>query len=246
RTSKVQRMLPLLCSRAYAASRGIGHLFKNFRQRPHRNPRVIPHPKVKAFRVREWHKRDPDAVAIFESRWASYEMQLNALQQAFYYELHGRLLLPGERASDGLHKLGSQEDQLADSAETKRQVDEAERINADWNARSAELRVDEMRRQLDELRNEHDRLQLDSELADQAAVLSFQARLKRDLEQAGDFIDESNLDAKIEAILDSPIVDFNFAIDPAGNMIRGVVGSAADSVPEPPEPPSPDELSVRV
>ncbi|GAA39515.2 hypothetical protein CLF_103734 [Clonorchis sinensis] len=134
--------------------------------------------------------------------------------------------------------------------------DEGERnrrhaLNTAWNAETRTQATTPLRSLLEQLTVEHDRRLLDFRQTMSDRVERERARIQAILAAEPNIITRDNIDAKLEEIFNSDVVDYNFMVDHNGRIVRGSQPyenpnqEAPSNDTEPRTDPS-DPLSVQV
>ncbi|KER20571.1 hypothetical protein T265_15288 [Opisthorchis viverrini] len=204
--------------------------------RPSRkNPRIRPRAKTKLFNVRQPTPVDPVEHELLLDWWRNYRLQYAAVKDLFAYELK------------------TKEVELAAAI---KKDDEGERnrrhaLNTAWNVETRTQAITPLRSLLEQLTIEHNQRLLDFRQTMSDRVERERARIQAILAAEPNIITRDNIDAKLEEIFNSDIVDYNFMVDHAGRIVRGSKpyenpNQEAPSSDTEPKTDPPDPLSVQV
>lgn len=104
------------------------------------------------------------------------------------------------------------------------EYDEAVKMNDEWNAECAKVRAVRIEKQMkDQEQYVLERLAAKEEREEELR-LKVKAAIKLQQEESKHFITEENIDEAIERAL-TDIVDYDFALDLDGNMIKGKISA---------------------
>ncbi|XP_023170641.2 probable 28S ribosomal protein S26, mitochondrial [Drosophila hydei] len=173
-----------------------------------RKPRWLPVAKSKLFRVPERKKQSEEERTELMRLHNHYKTQLRSVRQYLREEV-----VRQQETSTADHIVLTPEQE---EAEFQRCVE----INAAWNAKIAIEREKRLAKEREE-KVAYVQERLDARrVREEERRERADERVRFEIEQSKSFITRENLDAAIETALANP-VDHNFAIDLAGNMIKG-------------------------
>ncbi|XP_017863592.1 PREDICTED: probable 28S ribosomal protein S26, mitochondrial [Drosophila arizonae] len=173
-----------------------------------RKPRWLPVAKSKLFRVPERKKQTEEERTELMRLHNHYKTQLRSVRQYLREEV-----VRQQETSTADHIVLTPEQE---EAEFQRCVE----VNAAWNAKIAKEREVRLAKEREEkVAYVQERLEA-GKLREEERRERANERVRYEIEQSKTFITRENLDEAIETALANP-VDYNFAIDLAGNMIKG-------------------------
>ncbi|TDG47637.1 hypothetical protein AWZ03_005935 [Drosophila navojoa] len=176
--------------------------------RRRRKPRWLPVAKSKLFRVPERKKQSEEERTELMRLHNHYKTQLRSVRQFLREEV-----VRQQETSTADHIVLTPEQE---EAEFQRCVE----VNAAWNAKIAKEREVRLAKEREEkVAYVQERLEA-GKLREEERRERADERVRYEIEQSKSFITRENLDEAIETALANP-VDHNFAIDLAGNMIKG-------------------------
>ncbi|CAH8567621.1 unnamed protein product [Schistosoma rodhaini] len=174
-------------------------------KRVRKNPRIYPKAKGKFLKVRQPTPVDPVEDALSKKWWVDYRLQYDAVRSLFQYEIY-RHQMEAISASRIDH-------------ETER--NRRHELTETWNKETFLLATDKFERLLKSLVDK----QTDRLIDFQNKQAKSSDKLKADLDAVatltGQMITETNLDDKIDEIMNCDVVDYNFVVDLSGNIVRG-------------------------
>ncbi|TGZ58963.1 hypothetical protein CRM22_009339 [Opisthorchis felineus] len=200
-----------------------------------KNPRIRPRAKTKLFKVRQPTPVDPVEHELLLDWWRNYRLQYAAIKDLFAYELKTKEV-----------ELAAAIQKDDEGERNRRQA-----LNTAWNAETRTQATAPLRSLLEQLTVEHDRRLLDFRQTMGDRVERERARIQAILAAEPNIITRDNIDAKLEEIFNSDIVDYNFMVDHAGRIVRGSQpyenpNQEAPSSDTEPTTDSSDPLSVQV
>ncbi|CAH8536086.1 unnamed protein product [Heterobilharzia americana] len=174
-------------------------------KRIRKNPRIHPKAKSKLFSVRQPTPVDPVEEELCRKWWTEYRLQYEAVSKLFKYEVYRRNV------------------EIIETSRTDHEHDRNRRheLTANWNTETHLAATDKLEKLLDTL--------IDKQTSRLTDYLNKQSVCSEKLESnlatvamlAEKMITEENLDEKVEEIMNSDTVDYNFVVDYKGNIIRG-------------------------
>ncbi|EDW19072.1 probable 28S ribosomal protein S26, mitochondrial [Drosophila mojavensis] len=197
----------LLTQSTVAAKTGSNNFALEF-VRWRRKPRWLPVAKSKLFRVPERKKQSEEERTELMRLHNHYKTQLRSVRQYLREEV-----VRQQETSTADHIVLTPEQE---EAEFQRCVE----VNNAWNAKIAKEREVRLAKEREEkVAYVQERLEA-GKLREEERRERANERVRYEIEQSKTFITRENLDEAIETALANP-VDHNFAIDLAGNMIKG-------------------------
>uniref|UniRef100_A0A0R3WNF1 Small ribosomal subunit protein mS26 n=1 Tax=Hydatigena taeniaeformis TaxID=6205 RepID=A0A0R3WNF1_HYDTA len=169
-----------------------------------RNPRIFPPAKSKLLRVREPRVRDPVETELLNKWWSDYRRQMAAIVDALRYCFESK----GDRDSDPyrVNEKVFDEELIA--------------INERWNAQTKLARehyyFEDFNRKIAKLLEKREKY-------DAEAVKRMEALRAKTLSMEGQckgIVTRENIDERLEEIMSSPIVQFNYAVSERGTIVH--------------------------
>nr|CAH8850575.1 unnamed protein product [Trichobilharzia regenti] len=177
----------------------LGH--KRFRK----NPRVYPKAKSKLLKVRQPTPVDPEEDELCRKWWTDYRLQYEATSKLFAYEIYRQKM----------------EAMAISRTDHEHERNRRQELTEHWN-RETQLAATDKLEELLKLQIEKQNIKI-TEFMNKETV--FSEKLQADLAAikmlSEQMITEENLDEKIDEIMNSDVVDYNFIVDHKGNIIRG-------------------------
>lgn len=201
----------------------LSEFVKSFAELGHRrvrkNPRIHLKAKSKRFIVKPAKVVDPIEYELITKWRADYNLQFAAAKKLFQYELQ-------RQQSEEVAAI------ITDDASerVKRQI-----ANDAWNKETRLQARGQLEKLLATLVNEQHERHTSFESAESARVKQLSEKLAVVSSLSGQFITANNLDAKLDEIMNSDVIDYNFLVDRRGNIIKGSRSITSDREQASPE-----------
>ncbi|KAK4471600.1 hypothetical protein MN116_005013 [Schistosoma mekongi] len=174
-------------------------------KRVRKNPRVYPKAKGKLLKVKQPTQIDPVEYELCQKWWADYRLQYEAVRNLFKYEIE-RQKMKAISASRIDHEH-----------ERKRRHE----LTESWNKETHLIARDKFEKLLKVLIDKQTCKLAEFEDQQMKSLTKLKANIDEVAMLAGQMITEENLDDKIDEIINSDVVDYNFVVDYKGNIVRG-------------------------
>ncbi|CAI2727963.1 unnamed protein product [Schistosoma spindalis] len=174
-------------------------------KRVRKNPRVHPKAKGKFLKVRQPTPVDPVEDALSKKWWVDYRLQYEAVRSLFQYEINR-------------HKM---EAISASRTDHEHERNRRHELTETWNKETFLLATDKFEKLLKALIDKQTDRLIDFQNKQAKSLDKLKADLDTVAMLTGQMITETNLDDKIDEIMNYDVVDYNFVVDHSGNIIRG-------------------------
>ncbi|KAH8876802.1 28S ribosomal mitochondrial protein [Schistosoma japonicum] len=174
-------------------------------KRVRKNPRVYPKAKGKLLKVKQPTQIDPVEYELCQKWWTDYRLQYEAVRNLFKYEIERQKM---EAIS-------------ASRIDHEHERNRRHELTESWNKETHLIAIDKFEKLLKALIDKQTCKLAEFENEQMKSLTKLKANVDEVATLAEQMITEKNLDDKIDEIMNSDVVDYNFVVDYKGNIVRG-------------------------